>query len=55
MYPRDAIPRLIAMAKTGLLNLQRYRIAEFPLAEVGAAIEHAAATSGAFNRTALRF
>ena len=54
MYPRDAIPRLIAMAMNGLIDLTRYKFAEFALADVNEAIVHSAATSGPFKRTALR-
>lgn len=55
MYPRDAIIRLIAMAKSGLLDLTRYDVTEFGLAQITDAIAHAAAVSGPLNRTALRF
>lgn len=55
MYPRDAISRLIAMAKCGLLDLTHYQFVQFALEDVNEAIVHAAATSGPFKRTALRF
>ena len=55
MYPRYAISRLIAMVKNGLLDLTHYQFVEFALADVNEAIVHAAATSGPFNRTVLRF
>jgi alcohol dehydrogenase len=55
MYPREAIPRLITMVKSGLLDLARYHTTEFALPLAADAIAHAAATSGPFNRTALRF
>ena len=55
MYPRDAIPRLVAMVKNGLVDLKRYEVVEFALADVSEAIVHAAATSGPFKRTVLRF
>lgn len=54
MYPRDAISRLIAMVQSDLLDLTRYHVTEFALVQVADAIAHAAATSGPFNRTALR-
>lgn len=54
-YPREAISRIIAMAKSGLIDLTRYEFVEFALADLKEAIEHAAATSGPFKRTALRF
>lgn len=54
MYPREAIARLIALAKNGVLDLLRYDVVEFPLAAIQEAIAHAAATSGPFNKTVLR-
>lgn len=54
MYPRDAIVRLIALAKSGVLDLRRYDVVEFPLASIGEAIAHATATSGPFSKTVLR-
>ena len=55
MYPRAAISPLIAMVKNGMLDLTRYQVVEFALADVSEAIVHAAASSGPFTRTALRF
>lgn len=55
MYPRSAIARLIAMVRSGLLDLTHYEVAEFPLASVADAIEQAAKTAGPFNKTVLRF
>lgn len=55
MYPREAIMRLIAMVKSGLIDLKRYEVAEFPLASIADAIAHAADTGGPFNRTVVRF
>lgn len=54
MYPRNAIAPLIALVKAGLLSLEGYAIAEFPLDEVEAAIAHAAANRGPFSKTVLR-
>ncbi|QXQ07365.1 zinc-binding dehydrogenase [Sphingosinicellaceae bacterium] len=54
MYPRAAVPRLIAMVRSSQIDLTRYHVAEFALSDVGDAIAHAATTSGPFNRTALR-
>lgn len=55
MYPRDAIAQIIALAKCGVLDLTCYKIAEFSLASIADAVAHAAQTSGAFTKTALRF
>jgi alcohol dehydrogenase len=54
MYPRDAVPRFIALRRSGLLPLEQIDITEFPLAGVNEAIAHAAAHSGAFRLTVLR-
>ena len=55
LYPRHAIPRLISMVKSGLLDLTQHQVVEFALADINEAITHAAATSGLFSSTALRF
>jgi alcohol dehydrogenase len=54
MYPRHANASLVALARSGQVDLSAFEIAEFPLAEVEAALEHAAAHPGAFRTTALR-
>ena len=38
MYPREAVPRLIALVRSGQLALNGYQIAEFALAEVADAM-----------------
>ena len=53
MYPREAVPRLIALVRSGQLALDGYQITEFALAEVADAIAHAARTNGPFDRTVL--
>lgn len=55
MYPRDAVTRLIALVRNGVLDLSRYELTEFPLSSIGKAISHAAEISGPFKRTAIRF
>ena len=54
MYPRDAIARLIAMVRTGLLSLEHHQAKCFSLDDVNEAIAHAAANAGPFNMTVLR-
>lgn len=54
MYPRDAIAKLIAMRRTGLIDLTNYQVAEFPLGLIADAIAHAASTRGPFSQTVLR-
>ena len=54
MYPRDAVPRFIALVRSGLLSLEHTDIQEFPLERINEAIIHAAAHRGAFRLTVLR-
>lgn len=54
MYPRDAVPKLIALARCGLLDLTQFEVDEFALAAAGEAVEHAAEAGGRFRLTVLR-
>ena len=54
LYPREAIPRLIALAQNGILDLSRYDVVEFPLTEIQEALTHASSTVGPFTKTVLR-
>jgi alcohol dehydrogenase len=54
MYPREAVPRFIALVRSGLLSLDYTDIQEFPLARINEAIIQAAAHRGAFRLTVLR-
>ncbi|GAC1613102.1 MAG: zinc-binding alcohol dehydrogenase family protein [Novosphingobium sp.] len=54
MYPRSAVARLVAMIRSGLLDLGHYETVEFPLEAVEEAIVHAAAAKGPFSQTVLR-
>jgi alcohol dehydrogenase len=54
MYPRDAVPRFIALVRSGLLPLDCVDVTEFPLHGINDAIAHAAAHAGAFRLTVLR-
>lgn len=54
MYPRDAIARLAAMVRSGLLSLDHHEARCFGLDDVNEAIAHAAANAGPFNMTVLR-
>ena len=42
MFPRAAAPRLVALARSGLLDLGQYQVAEFGLDDVNQAVAHAA-------------
>jgi alcohol dehydrogenase len=54
MYPREAIPRMIAMVRAGLLDLAQFAVTEFPLALANEAVAHAAANGGPFRMTVLK-
>ena len=54
MYDVDAVPRLIRLVRSGLLDLRHWAVTEFPLAEVNEAVAHAAANGGPFRLTVLR-
>lgn len=55
MYLREAMPRLIAMVRSGSLDLTCHEVTEFRLASIADAIAHSAKTSGPFTKTVLRF
>jgi alcohol dehydrogenase len=42
MFPRAGAPRLISLARSGLLDLAQYQVAEFALDDVNEAVAHAA-------------
>ncbi len=54
MYERDAISRMIAMVRTGLLRLNDFETTIFRLDDVNDAVAHAAANAGPFRMTVLR-
>jgi alcohol dehydrogenase len=54
MCPRHAVPRFIALVRSGLLPLDCVDVTEFPLASINEAIAHAATHGGAFRLTVLR-
>lgn len=51
MFPRDAPARLAALVRAGLLSLSLFRTTVFPLDDIAAALDHAAANAGPFNAT----
>jgi alcohol dehydrogenase len=53
MYPKDSLARLVAMARSGVLDLAAVQIRSFPLAELPAAMAHAAGMRG-LQATVLR-
>ncbi len=54
MYDPDAAPGLVGLIRSGLLDLGHWTVTAFPLAEVNAAVEHAAAEAGPFKLTVLQ-
>ena len=42
MFPRAAAPRLVSLARSGLLDLRQYQVTEFGLDDVNQAVDHAA-------------
>lgn len=51
MCPRESIPRMISMAEAGLIDLDHREVTTFPLAEINAAVDHAATYAGPFAMT----
>lgn len=54
MYQREAIPRMIGLVRSGLLDLAQFAVTEFPLARANEAVAHAAAHGGPFRMTVLK-
>jgi NADPH:quinone reductase-like Zn-dependent oxidoreductase len=54
MYPREAIPRMVALVRSGLLDLAQFAVTEFPLHRANDAVAHAAANGGPFRMTVLK-
>lgn len=54
MYSPPAVPRLAALARSGLLDLGGYEVTEFGLDDANEAVAHAAANGGPFRMTVVR-
>jgi len=54
MYAMTSAPRLAAIARSGVLNLHEYDVAEFSLDAASEAVAHAAMNSGPFEMTSVR-
>ena len=54
MYRREAIPRMVRMIRAGLIDLDQFELAEFPLDQANKAVAHAAANPGPRQLTAIR-
>lgn len=51
MYGQAAVPRLVALARAGLLDLGQYEVTTFALEQTNEAVAHAAANGGPFRMT----
>ncbi|MEV4806250.1 hypothetical protein AB0K18_40145 [Nonomuraea sp. NPDC049421] len=54
MYRRDAPLRLVALARSGLLDLRQWEVTAFPLDDAVEAVAHAAGKAAPFRLTVLR-
>ena len=54
MYRREAVARVIALVRAGLLDLQASAITCFDLRRVNEAVAHAAAHAGPFEASVLK-
>ena len=54
MYPREAVPRMIALIKAGLVVLDAFSFSQFGLAAINEAVAHAADHAGPFRMTMVR-
>ena len=53
MYPREAVPRYVALVRAGLLGLSHYAVTPFPLAKANEAVAHASSNAGPFRLTVI--
>jgi len=54
MYETAAIPGLVSLVRSGLLDLGLWTVTEFPLTEANDAVAHAASNAGPFRLTVLK-
>jgi alcohol dehydrogenase len=54
MYGKDAIPRMVRMVRSGLIDLTQFELTEFRLDHANEAVAHAAANAGPRQLTVLR-
>jgi alcohol dehydrogenase len=53
MYPPDATPRMVALIRAGLVQLDDFHVTAFSLEKVNDAVAYAAANSGPFKMTVI--
>ncbi len=54
MYPRAAVPHMVQLIRSGLIDLTQFELNEFPLDDVNDAITHAATDANALAITVVR-
>lgn len=54
MYPREAVPRMISMIRSGVIDLSGFCNTEFALADANRAVAFAASHAAPFQRTVIR-
>lgn len=54
MFPRDAAARMVGLIRSGLIRLEEFDVAEFPLEQVNEAVEYSAGHTGPFKITVVR-
>lgn len=54
MYSREAIPRMVGLIRSRLVDLDQFELAEFPLVEANEAVAYAAGNAGPRQLTVLR-
>ena len=54
MYDRDAVPRMVGMIRSGLVDLSVFELTEFALAQANEAVAYAATNAGPRQLTVLR-
>jgi len=54
MYAQSAVPRLVALARSDVLDFGQYAVTEFGLDDANEAVAHAAANGGPFRMTVVR-
>ena len=54
MYPRDAVARLVALIRSGLLSLNEFEVTSFEIGQVNEAVAHSRSHGGPFRITVLQ-
>lgn len=54
MYDRTAVPQMVGLVRSGLLDLHAYTTTEFALDQANEAVKHAATDAGPFRLTVIR-